>query len=84
MWGGIVSGRVTTLAAALETTADDLLRAKEEQDVSTMVDTLEPKGRGKDRDRPTDPEKRCLAFTTKALGDLRDAIEAEAPEAVPA
>jgi len=83
MWGGIVSGRVTTLAAALETTADEFLCAVERSDVTPMVDTAEQNDR-KQRNRSTDPAKRCLAFTTEAFAELRETIDAEAPDTVPA
>ena len=63
VWGGIVSGRVAHLAGALETTPGALLDAVDAAGVTPMVDTAKQNGR-KDRDRPTDPEKRCLAFTT--------------------
>jgi hypothetical protein len=34
----------------------------------------EPKGQGKDRDRPTDPELQCLALTREDFGRLVEAV----------
>jgi hypothetical protein len=39
-----------------------------------MLDTAEPKGQGKDRDRPTDPELRCLALTREDFGRLVEVV----------
>jgi hypothetical protein len=49
------------------------------------VDTAEPKGRGKDRDRPTEPALRCLAFSREDFARLVAAVgDGEAQNSAPA
>jgi hypothetical protein len=83
VWGGIVSARLTDYAGALGTAPEEVLGAVEREGIEPMLDTAEPKGRGKDRDRPTDPELRCLALTREDFTRLVEAIGSEpvAPEA---
>jgi len=83
VWGGIVSARLEDIAGALETAPQAILGAVEREGIEPMLDTAEPKGQGKDRDRPTDPELRCLALTREDFTRLVEAIGSEpvAPEA---
>jgi hypothetical protein len=60
--GGIISGRVTQYADALQITTGAVLEAVEAAGVTPMVDTARQND-GKERDRPTDPDRRCLAMT---------------------
>lgn len=60
-WGGIVSGRVTEFAEALDTDPETVLQAAKR--VPLLVDTAEPKGRRGEPDRPDGPELRCLAHS---------------------
>lgn len=86
-WGGIVSARLSTLADQLNTTPEAILNVIEADGISPMVDTAEPKGRGKNqgrgknRDRPTDPGVRCLALTREDYEALVEAIASEAVRA---
>ncbi|MCS4181971.1 hypothetical protein GGQ07_003435 [Salinibacter ruber] len=73
MWGGIVSARLKDIAGALETGPQAILGAVEREGIEPILDTAEPKGQGKDRDRPTDPRLRCLALTRE---DFRRLVEA--------
>ena len=84
MWGGIVSARLEDIAGALETAPQAILGAVEREGIEPMLDTAEPKGRGSDRERPTEPELRCLAFTREDFARLVEAIGSEvvAPEAI--
>ncbi|WP_263842053.1 hypothetical protein [Salinibacter sp.] len=77
-WGGIVSGRVTDYAEAIGTSPEAVLRAAEE--VELVFDTAKPKGRGKDRDRPTDPALRCLAMTAESARRLVETARSNGPE----
>lgn len=73
-WGGIVSARLTDYAGALDSTPEEVLRALEAEGIEPTVDTAEAKGRGSDRERPTEPELRCLAFTREDFRRLVEAI----------
>ena len=83
VWGGIVSARLEDIAGTLGTAPGKVLDTLEAEGIEPMLDTAEPKGQGKDRDRPTDPELRCLALTREDFTRLVEAIgsEAVAPEA---
>ena len=83
VWGGIVSARLEDIAGALETEPGKVLDRLEAEGIEPMLDTAEPKGQGKDRDRPTDPGLRCLALTREDFTRLVEAIGSEpvAPEA---
>jgi hypothetical protein len=83
VWGGIVSARLEDIAGTLETAPGKVLDRLEAEGIEPMLDTAEPKGQGKDRDRPTDPGLRCLALTREDFGRLVEAVgsEAVAPEA---
>jgi hypothetical protein len=74
-WGGIVSGRISDIAEALNTTPEAVAGAVERGAVNPMMDTAEGKGRRQNEDRPTDPELRSLAFTLEELGELRSVVE---------
>ncbi len=74
VWGGIVSARLTDYAGALETAPQAILGAVERKGIEPILDTAEPKGQGKDRDRPTDPGLRCLALTREDFTRLVEAI----------
>ncbi len=74
VWGGIVSARLDDIAGALETAPGKVLDRLEAEGIEPMLDTAEPKGQGKDRDRPTDPELRCLALTREDFGRLVEAV----------
>ncbi|MCS4172073.1 hypothetical protein GGQ05_003565 [Salinibacter ruber] len=73
-WGGIVSAHLEDWAAELDTTAEDVLGAVDSAGIDPITDTAEPKGRGKDRDRPTDPGLRCLALTTDDVQTLKNVL----------
>jgi hypothetical protein len=49
------------------------LPAVEAEGIELILDTAEPKGQGKNRDRPTDPELRCLALRKKDFARLVEA-----------
>lgn len=85
-WGGIVSARLAGYADALGTTPEAVLGAVETAGAEPILDTAEPKGHGKDRDRPTEPELRCLAFSREDFRRLVEAVETgtEEPQEVPA
>jgi hypothetical protein len=74
VWGGIVSARLSDYAGALDSTPQAVLGAVEAEGITPAVDTAEPKGRGDDRDRPTEPELRCLAFTRRDFARLVEAV----------
>ncbi|MCS4116318.1 hypothetical protein GGP49_003270 [Salinibacter ruber] len=74
VWGGIVSARLTDYAGALETAPQAILGAVEREGIEPILDMAEPKGQGKDRDRPTDPRLRCLALTREDFGRLVEAV----------
>jgi hypothetical protein len=78
VWGGIVSARLEDIAEALGTAPEAVLDALEAEGIGPMLDTAEPKGRGDDRDRPTSPELRCLAFTREDFARLVEAVASEA------
>jgi hypothetical protein len=59
---GIVSGRVTQYADALEVETEAVMDAVETAGVTPMVDTADSKAR-ESHDRPDDPSTRCLAMT---------------------
>jgi hypothetical protein len=69
-----VSARLTDYAGALDSTPEEVLRALEAEGIEPTVDTAEAKGRGSDRERPTEPELRCLAFTREDFRRLLEAI----------
>ncbi len=73
-WGGIVSAPVEDFADELGCTPEDILGAVESAGIEPLVDTAEPKGRGKDRDRPTDPSLRCLALTIDDAQTLKNIL----------
>jgi hypothetical protein len=73
VWGGIVSARLSDYAGALDSTPQAVLDAVEAEGITPAVDTAEAKGRGDDRERPTEPGLRCLAFTRE---DFRRLVEA--------
>ncbi len=73
-WGGIVSAHLEDWAAELNATAEDILGAVESAGIDPVTDTAEPKGRGKDRDRPTDPALRCLALTIDDAQTLKNIL----------
>jgi hypothetical protein len=73
-WGGIVSAHLDDWAAELDCTPDDVLGAVESAGIDPVTDTAEPKGRGKDRDRPEDPSLRCLALTTGDAQTLKNVL----------
>jgi hypothetical protein len=77
VWGGIVSARLTDYAGALNTTPEKILDAARREGIEPMLDTAEPKGRGDDRERPTSPELRCLAFTREDFRQLVAAVRDE-------
>jgi hypothetical protein len=78
VWGGIASARLSDYAGALETSPQAILDAVDAEGIDLILDTAE-KGQASDRERPTSPELRCLAFTRE---DFRRLVEAVAPEAV--
>lgn len=73
-WGGIVSAHLEDFADELGCTPQDVLVAVESAGIDPLVDTAESKGRGKDRDRPTDPALRCLALTTDDVQTLTNIL----------
>ena len=73
-WGGIVSSHLEDWAAELGCTPEDVLGAVDSAGIDPVTDTAEPKGRGKDRDRPTDPALRCLALTTEDAQTLKNIL----------
>ncbi|WP_251942260.1 hypothetical protein [Salinibacter ruber] len=73
-WGGIVSAHLEDWAAELNCTPDDVLGAVDSAGIDPITDTAENKGRGKDRDRPTDPGLRCLALTTDDAQTLKNVL----------
>lgn len=75
-WGGIVSGTLAEWADAFGCTPAAILEAAEQ--VPVMNDTGEPKGRGKNRDRPADPELRSLTLTSENADRLRALCEDQA------
>lgn len=77
VWGGIVSARLEDYAGALETTPKAVLGAVEAEGIDPMLDTAEPKGQGKDRDRPTEPGLRCLALRWEDFQRLVEAVGGE-------
>jgi hypothetical protein len=82
-WGGIVSARLCDYAGAFDVEPQAVLDAVEAEGIEPAVDTAEAKGRGSDRERPTEPELRCLAFTREDFRQLVAAVsEAVAPEAI--
>ncbi len=74
-WGGIVSAHVEDFAEELGCTPEDVLGAVESAGIDPLVDTAEPKGRGKDRDRPEEPALRSLAITTDELDTLTNLLD---------
>ncbi len=73
-WGGIVSAHLEDWAAELDCTPDDVLGAVDSTGIDPITDTAEPKGRGRDRDRPTDPALRCLALTIDDAQTLKNVL----------
>jgi hypothetical protein len=81
--GGLVTGRVVQLADALGCTPPELVEAVESS-TEPLVDTAKQNpSTASNYDRPTDPEKRCMAFTEEAFRRLasvvgaREALEGE-------
>lgn len=74
VYGGIVSGFVSEYAETLDCTPAAVLQAVEAEGIDLYFDTAEQNG-GKERDRPTAPEKRCLAMPEQELALLREAVE---------
>jgi hypothetical protein len=74
-WGGIVSARLEAHADALGRPPEAILDAVEREGIEPLVDTAEPKGRGDDRQRPTDPALRCLAFSREDFARLAGALD---------
>ncbi len=74
VWGGIVSAKLEQWAEELGCTPDDVLGAVDSAGIDPITDTAEPKGRGKDRDRPTDPALRCLALTIDDAQTLKNVL----------
>jgi hypothetical protein len=80
---GLVTGRVVQFADALDCAPSDVLGAVEGA-VTPLVDTAEqnPDTRT-EQERPTDPEKRCLAFSEEDFRRVaaeigaREALEGE-------
>lgn len=66
---GIITGRLTDWADALETTTSELLSAIDRAGVDPLVDTGKQK-EGEDHSRPTQPELRCLALTESDVGRI--------------
>jgi hypothetical protein len=73
-WGGIVSAHLEDWADELGASADEVLGAIETAGIEPVTDTAEPKGRGKDHDRPTDPALRCLALTRDDAQTLKNVL----------
>ena len=75
-WGGTAWGTVKDFAGALERTPKTVLKAVEETGVELMVDTARPDGKSSKHhdDRPEDPERRSLAFTTEAFEAVVEAV----------
>jgi hypothetical protein len=76
VWGGIVSARLKDYAGALNAEPQAVLSAVDREEIAPVVDTADAKGRGSDRERPTEPALRCLAFTRE---DFRQLVAAVAP-----
>lgn len=66
---GIITGRLTDWASALETTTPELLDAMERAGVDPLVDTGQHKD-GEEHQRPTNPELRCIALTEADVGRI--------------
>lgn len=64
---GIITGRLTDWADALETTSAELLNAMDRAGVEPLIDTGSPKD-GEEHQRPTNPELRCIALTEADVG----------------
>ncbi|WP_251965915.1 hypothetical protein [Salinibacter ruber] len=73
-WGGIVSAHLDDWAEELGCTPEDVLRGVGSTGIDPITDTAESKGRGKDRDRPTDPALRCLALTIDDAQTLKNVL----------
>ncbi|MCS3629283.1 hypothetical protein GGP53_003163 [Salinibacter ruber] len=69
-----MSAHLEDFADELGCTPQDVLVAVESAGIDPLVDTAESKGRGKDRDRPTDPALRCLALTTDDVQTLTNIL----------
>lgn len=83
---GIVTGHLSDLADVLDCTPTELLDAVERSEVTPFVDTAQQTGQT-ERDRPTDPELRCLAFTEEGFRELAAIVgarEATDADSVPA
>ncbi|MFB6231129.1 MAG: hypothetical protein ABEL04_08215 [Salinibacter sp.] len=76
---GIVTGRLTDWAEALETTTTDLMAAIDRAGVEPLMDTGVSKD-GEGHQRPTRPELRCIAMTEADVGR----VSAELLHLVPA
>jgi len=84
-WGGIISARLEDYAGALNAEPEAVLDTVEAEGITPAVDTAEPKGRGKNRDRPTEPALRCLAFSREDFARLVAAVgDGEAQNSAPA
>lgn len=64
---GIITGRLTDWADALETTPSELVAAIDRAGVEPLVDTGVSKD-GEEHPRPTRPELRCIAMTEAHVG----------------
>lgn len=73
-WGGIVSARLSDYSGALNVEPEAVLDAVEVEGITPAVDTAEPKGRGRDRDRLTEPTLRCLTFSREDFARLVAAV----------
>jgi hypothetical protein len=75
-YGGIVSGYLTSYAAAWETTPAAVLDAIERSGLTPIVDTAEPADNRETHTRPSDPGWRCLAFRADDVERLQGALDA--------
>ena len=67
-----MSARLEDLARELGTTPEEILGALDRGDAEPLVDTAVQKKT--ERERPTAPSLRSLAFTEEELGKLREAV----------
>jgi hypothetical protein len=71
---GIVCGRLSQYADALETDPNGVLDAIDATGVHLLVDTAESKGHEK-HERPTDPALRCLGMTRVGFARLLTEVQ---------
>lgn len=76
-WGGIVSGRVTAWAEALDVPAETIVRVVDRAGIELLTDTAREKSGN--YDRPTDPELRCLAMGRDEAERLRSLCDKADP-----